>query len=142
MKNTSITFAILKPETRALQHKRIKARLSGLGFIIKREETCTLSEALLLEHYKKHVGRDFFKPMVDYLTSGEVILLVLGRDDEQDPVQELRLRAGPTDPKKCQSITIRYEFGEHEEAVFRNAIHASDSSEEAMLEIERFFPNN
>lgn len=133
------TLAFLKPAN-FITWEMIRQRLVNAGFRISRIAAETLSREQLREHYAEHVERPFFAPMVDYLTSGPVQLLILERDDGKDPVQTLRDLVGPTDPKKGQPGQIRHDFGvKDDDVIWANGIHASGSVQEAKAEIARFF---
>jgi len=137
----SRTFAILKPlheKSDPASHNKIRAILKANGFSFVREETKVLSRALLETHYAHHADKAFFNPMIDYLVSGDAVLLVL--EKEGDAVVALRELSGPTDPKKGTVGLIRHDFGLHLEGVLhKNAIHASGNVEEAHDECLRFF---
>lgn len=136
------TFAILKPNGNFYAHGMILDQLEAAGFKVVHKETRTLDMEVLREHYAHHADKPFFRPMVDYLVSGPSVLLILEREDDEDPVKFLREMVGPTDPKKGESEQIRYDFGTHHETcIFKNAIHASDAGE-VEAEIKRFFPNH
>ena len=83
--------------------------------------------------YAVHKERPFFGSLVEYMTSGPVFVAALERDNA---VAQLRQLMGATDPKKADAGTIRAEFGE---SIEQNAIHGSDSDENAKNEIAFFF---
>ena len=80
-----------------------------------------------------HKARPFFKDLVDFMTSGPVIIQVLEGDDAMQKNRELM---GATDPKKAAKGTIRADFADSIDA---NAAHGSDSAENAAVEIAYFF---
>tara|TARA_B100001964_G_scaffold244924_1_gene328900 strand:+ start:8571 stop:8966 length:396 start_codon:yes stop_codon:yes gene_type:complete len=88
---------------------------------------------LATEHYKEHVNKPFFKDLVEFITSGPSVAMIL---EGQDCIQNLRDLVGNTNPTKAAKGTIRMKFGVD---VGRNAVHASDSSEAAIREIDLFF---
>jgi len=85
------------------------------------------------EFYAVHRGRPFFDSLVEFMTSGPCMPLVLRREDA---VAELRRVIGATDPAEAEPGTVRAVFAESKE---RNAIHASDSAENADIEASFFF---
>ena len=78
-------------------------------------------------------GREFFSRLVDFMTSGPCVVMLLEREDA---VAELRRLVGNTDPARAAEGTLRRMYGEN---VTRNAVHASDSVENARMEASRFF---
>jgi len=127
------TLAIIKPDAvgRGLAGKII-AHLEGETFRVAAVRMLRLSESEAAEFYAVHRSRPFFEPLVKFMTSGPCIPLVLLRDDA---VATLRRVIGATDPREAESGTVRKLYAESKE---RNAIHASDSNENAARE-ERFF---
>lgn len=85
--------------------------------------------------YEVHRERPFFRPLVSFMTSGPALALVLERDDA---VTHLRKVIGATDPAQAEPGTIRKLYAQSKE---RNAIHASDSPENAAREVAFFFPS-
>jgi nucleoside-diphosphate kinase len=85
--------------------------------------------------YEVHRDRPFFRPLVAFMTSGPALALALERDNA---VTHLREVIGATDPAQAKAGTIRRLYAESKE---RNAIHASDSPENAAREVLFFFPN-
>jgi nucleoside-diphosphate kinase len=84
--------------------------------------------------YAVHKARPFFKDLVDFMTSGPVMIQVL---EGESAVQKNRDLMGATDPKKADKGTIRADFAQSIDA---NAVHGSDSAENAAVEIAYFFP--
>jgi nucleoside-diphosphate kinase len=128
------TLAIIKPD--AIQGRRagkILANLEGAGFRIRALRMARLSEAEAGEFYAVHRERPFYPSLVRFMTSGPVIPLVL---EAEGAVARLRQVIGATDPAQAEEGTIRKLYAESKE---RNAIHASDSPENAALEIAFFF---
>jgi len=83
-----------------------------------------------------HRERPFYRGLVEYMTSGPVYVAALERDNA---VAHLRKVMGATDPAKAEAKTIRKDFGE---SIEQNAIHGSDSDENAKIEIGFFFPES
>lgn len=130
----SLTLAIIKPDAvAATKTGRILALLEERGFRIRAARMLRLTEAQAQAFYDVHRERPFFQPLVRFMTSGPCLPLVLERDDA---VAELRRVIGATDPAQAEPGTVRALFAESKE---RNAIHASDSDENARREIAFFF---
>jgi len=128
------TLIILKPNAvqRALVGE-ILSRFECRGLQIKAVKMQCISCELAERHYAEHKGKDFFGSLVEFITSGPSVLLVL----EADCVIEIaRNMCGPTDPRTAPPGTIRGDYGVHTQM---NIIHASDSPESAEREIALFF---
>ena len=93
-----------------------------------------LSRAEAEGFYAVHKERPFFKDLVDFMTSGPVMVQVL---EGEDAIQKNRDLMGATDPKKADKGTIRADFAQSIDA---NAVHGSDSPQTAAAEIAYFFP--
>lgn len=130
----SRTLAIVKPDAVASNFTgRIVAHLENEGFTVLGARLARLSLEQAAEFYGVHRGRPFYDELVEFMTSGHVLLLALERDDA---VATLRLVIGATDPAEAAEGTIRKLYAESKG---RNAIHASDSDENASREISFFF---
>jgi nucleoside-diphosphate kinase len=130
----SLTLAILKPDAvGARKAGKILAHLEGAGFTVKSLKLMTLSKAQASEFYAVHRERGFYAELVEFMTSGPVIPMVL---EANDAVAKLRTTIGATDPAEAAPGTVRKLFAESKG---RNAIHASDSDENAAREIAFFF---
>ncbi|MBR4037271.1 MAG: nucleoside-diphosphate kinase [Tidjanibacter sp.] len=128
------TFTIIKPDSmRAGVEGKIIDILLSRGFRIAAMRATRLSEQKAGEFYAIHKEKPFFGELMEYMTSGQVIVAVLERDDA---VAELRRTVGATNPQKADPGTIRAMFGTD---VTMNAIHASDSDENAAIEAAHFF---
>ena len=90
-------------------------------------------KSLAKKHYRDHIEKDFFRPLLKYICSGPVIAMVVRGPEAVKKSRELM---GPTDSRKAPSGTIRGDFGED---VTINVIHGSDSPESAEREIKLFF---
>ena len=130
------TLTIIKPDAfgsgRAGQ---ILAHLERDGFRIIAARVLHLSQAQAEGFYEVHRERPFFKPLTAFMTSGPCMPMVLER---ADAVAALRKAIGATDPAQADEGTVRRLFAESKE---RNAIHASDSDENADRESRFFFPD-
>jgi nucleoside-diphosphate kinase len=130
----SLTLAILKPDAVGSRKAgKILAHLEGAGFTVKALKLTSLSKAQAAEFYAVHRERGFYTELVEFMTSGPVIPMVL---EAPDAVAKLRTTIGATDPAEAAPGTVRKLFAESKG---RNAIHASDSDENAAREIAFFF---
>ena len=128
------TLTIVKPDAfEAGKAGKIIAHLEGEGFRVLAARVLRLSEAQAQEFYAVHRERPFYGSLVGFMTSGRCMPLVLERDDA---VATLRRVIGSTDPAEAAEGTVRKLFAESKE---RNAIHASDSDENAERESRFFF---
>ncbi len=128
------TFTIIKPDSvRKGNFGKIVTRLEGEGFKVLGLKKVGLSQKQAESFYGVHRERPFFKDLVRYMTSGPVYVAALERDNA---VATLRKVMGATDPAKADAGTIRKDFGE---SIEQNAIHGSDSDDNAKLEISFFF---
>ena len=128
------TFTIIKPDSvRKGNFGKIISRIESEGFRILGVKKIGLAQRQAQAFYAVHKERPFFGSLVDYMTSGPVYVAALERDNA---VAELRKLMGATDPTKADEGTIRKEFGE---SIEQNAIHGSDSDENARNEIAFFF---
>ncbi|HEY4734862.1 MAG TPA: nucleoside-diphosphate kinase [Gemmatimonadaceae bacterium] len=112
----------------------IIAHLEKAGFKLVASRVMRLTEAQAQAFYAVHRERPFFAPLVKFMTSGKCMPMVLER---ADAVTTLRKTIGATDPAEAESGTVRKLYAESKE---RNAIHASDSDENATREAMFFFP--
>jgi nucleoside-diphosphate kinase len=128
------TFTIIKPDSvRKGNFGKIIGRLEAEGFRILGLKKVSLSQKQAESFYGVHRERPFFGDLVRYMTSGPVYVAALEREGA---VPQLRKVMGATDPAKADAGTIRKEFGE---SIEQNAIHGSDSDENAKIEIAFFF---
>src|SRR5947207_14120548 len=129
-----LTLAIIKPDAvkRGLAGK-ILAHLEAAGFVVRAARLVKLSTAQAEAFYAVHRERPFYRALVTFMTSGPGLALALERDDA---VARLRDVIGATDPAEAQPGTVRKLYAASRE---RNAIHASDSPENAAREVGFFF---
>jgi nucleoside-diphosphate kinase len=133
---TNRTFTIIKPDSvRKGNTDKILARLKSEGFKVLAKKDLRMSRKQAESFYAIHRERPFFGSLVDYMTSGPVVVAALERDNA---VATLRKVMGATDPAKADKGTIRKDFGE---SIEQNAIHGSDSDDNAKTEIGFFFPD-
>jgi len=128
------TLAIIKPDAVASgKAGAVLAHLEKAGFQIRALRMTRLNPDQAQAFYAVHRERPFFQSLVSFMTSGPVIPMVL---EAEDAVPRLREVIGATDPAEAAEGTIRALYAESKE---RNAIHASDSDENASTEISFFF---
>ncbi|TVR56446.1 MAG: nucleoside-diphosphate kinase [Gemmatimonadales bacterium] len=131
------TLAIIKPDAVAAgKAGKVLAHLEDAGFTVRAARMTRLNRAQAEAFYAVHRERPFFASLVSFMTSGPVIPFLLERDNA---VLQLRETIGATDPAEAAEGTIRQRFAESKE---RNAIHASDSDENAAVEIGFFFSHH
>jgi len=129
------TLTIIKPDAfNSGKSGQIIAHLEKAGFNVIASRVMRLTEAQAGEFYAVHRERPFFTPLVRFMTSGKCMPIVLERTDA---VAALRKTIGATDPAEAEPGTVRKLYAESKE---RNAIHASDSDENAERESKFFFP--
>jgi nucleoside-diphosphate kinase len=128
------TLAIIKPDAfGAGKAGKIIALLEDRGFRVRGAKVVRLTDARAGEFYEVHRERPFYPSLVEFMTSGAVMPLVLEKDGA---VAALRDAIGATDPAEAAEGTVRKLYAESKG---RNAIHASDSDENAAREIAFFF---
>lgn len=128
------TLAIIKPD--AVSAKNVGAiirRLEEEGFRILGMRVVHLSKTQAAAFYAVHRERPFFDSLVQFMTAGPCIPIALEREDA---VSHLRAVMGATDPEEAAEGTIRHELAS---SIERNAIHGSDSPENARKELSFFF---
>ena len=130
----SQTLAIIKPDaTGSGKAGKILALLEEKGFSVKALRMTRLTEAQAGAFYEVHRERPFYGELVEFMTSGPCIPMVL---ETENAVPALREAIGATDPAEAADGTVRKLYAESKG---RNAIHASDSDENAAIEIGFFF---
>jgi nucleoside-diphosphate kinase len=130
------TLSIIKPDAVAKNViGKIYSRFESNGLKIVASRMKHLSRSEAEGFYAVHRERPFFKDLVDFMTSGPVMVQAL---EGENAVAKNRELMGATDPKKADKGTIRADFAESIDA---NAVHGSDSLENAKIEIAYFFPS-
>jgi nucleoside-diphosphate kinase len=132
--NGDFTFSIIKPNAvRTGKTGPILAMINEAGFEISAMKMVrmTLDQAQLF--YAVHKGKSFFDDLIEFMTSGPVFVMIL---KHKNAVEEFRKIIGATDPAKAEQGTIRKTFAV---SVQMNAIHGSDSDENARMESDFFF---
>ena len=128
------TLGIVKPD--AVRRKlvgRIVERIERAGLILRGMRVLKLSREQAEQFYAVHEGKPFFKSLVEYMTSGPIVVMVIGGHGSIERWRELM---GATDPAKAKYNTIRREFGT---SIEKNVVHGSDSPETARREVGFFF---
>lgn len=125
------TLVIIKPEAviKKLVGKIISIYEDNRLEIIHAHRVLPTKE-VLEKHYEAHKGKEFYNDLIDYMSSSEVIVLILEGENVVNIVREIN---GSTNPIKAKPGSIRYMFGE---TIQENAVHASESIEVAVNEIE------
>jgi nucleoside-diphosphate kinase len=132
-----LTLAIVKPDAvQAGNAGKVLAHLEAQGFKVRAARLVRLSPPQAEAFYAVHRERPFFRSLVTFMTSGPALPLALERDNA---VAHLREVIGATDPAEAKPGTIRKLYAQSKE---RNAIHASDSAENAAREVAFFFPES
>ena len=128
------TLAIVKPDAFSAGHAgKILAHLEGEGFKIRGLKVVHLSDAQARAFYAVHSERPFYGSLVSFMTGGPVVPVALERENA---VTHLRQVMGATDVAKAEPGTIRALYGT---SIEKNAIHGSDSPENAVNELAFFF---
>jgi nucleoside-diphosphate kinase len=128
------TFSIIKPNSvRTGKTGPILAMINEAGFQIAAMKMIRLTKDQAESFYDVHKGKPFYEGLVEFMTSGPVVVMILKHDNA---VESFRLLIGSTDPAKAAEGTIRHEFAVN---VQMNAVHGSDSPENAAREANFFF---
>ena len=131
---TNRTFTMLKPDAIENGHMgKIIDMIINAGFEIKAMKYTSLSVAQAQEFYAVHSERPFYGELVDYMTSGPIVAAIL---EKENAVTDFRNLIGATDPAEAADGTIRKYYAESKG---RNAVHGSDSDENAAIEGEFHF---
>jgi nucleoside-diphosphate kinase len=129
------TLAIIKPD--AVKKRivgRIIQRIEDEGFKIVEMKLLRLTKKQAEDFYVVHKNKPFYNSLTDFMSSGEIVVMVLERENA---ISHWREVMGATDPALAKPGTIRHSFGF---SIERNAVHGSDSPETADWEINFFFP--
>jgi nucleoside-diphosphate kinase len=131
------TFSILKPDaTKRNRTGAINAMIEAAGLRIVAQKRVLITRAQAEQFYGVHKARPFFGELVDFMTSGPVVVQVLEGDNA---IAKYREVMGATDPAKADAGTIRKE---HAVSIGENSVHGSDSADNATIEIAQFFAGN
>lgn len=130
----NITFTMIKPDAvEANNIGPILAKINQAGFRILAMKYLKLSKETAGKFYEVHKERPFYGELVDYMSSGPIVAAVLVKDNA---VADYRTLIGATDPSKAEEGTIRKMFAK---SIAANAVHGSDSDENANIEADFFF---
>ena len=131
------TFTIIKPRAVTKGYiGPILNKISEAGFKIAALKMLHLTRGEAERFYDVHVGRPFYDDLVELMISGHIVVSVL---EKENAVEEYRKLIGSTDPEKAEEGTIRKMYAESMRA---NAVHGSDSDENAEIEATFFFPSS
>ncbi|MGC9383953.1 MAG: nucleoside-diphosphate kinase [Kosmotogaceae bacterium] len=131
------TFVYLKPNTIKRQLiGKVLSRFEKRGLKIVAMKMTHMTDGQAEELYREHKGLDFYEPLLKFVTSGPVVVMVL---EGPRAVELVRHTIGKTDPMEAESGSIRGDYGV---TVRKNIVHASDSIESAEREISIFFEEN
>ena len=128
------TFTMIKPN--AVQNGfigPILARINEAGFRISAMKFLKISKEQAKQFYKVHDGKPFYDGLVDFMSSGPIVAAIL---EKENAVEDYRRLIGATNPEKAERGTVRELFGSNVQA---NAVHGSDSDENAEIESDFFF---
>jgi len=129
-----ITFTMIKPE--AVEKKETGAILKRIiegGFKIKALKMTRLTKEQAGEFYGVHKGKPFYESLITYMSNGPIFAAIL---EKNNAVSDFRKLLGKTDPNEADEGTLRKEFAESKS---KNAVHGSDSDENANIEANFFF---
>ncbi len=128
------TFTMIKPDaTGAGNSGAIMKMIEDAGFTVKAVKMTRMTEEVAGQFYAVHKERPFYGELCEYMSSGPIIAMILEKDNA---VEDFRKLIGATDPAKAEAGTIRNLFAKSIEA---NAVHGSDSDENARVEGSFFF---
>jgi nucleoside-diphosphate kinase len=132
--NSDFTFSIIKPDALGSGNAgAILTRITEAGFALAALKMLHLTQTQAGEFYDVHRDKGFYPDLVEFMTSAPVIVMVLR---QENAVEEFRRLIGATDPAKAEKGTIRADFAT---GIQRNAVHGSDSPENAAREAGFFF---
>jgi nucleoside-diphosphate kinase len=130
------TLVLVKPDgVKKGLTGEIISRLEKKGLKIAAMRMLQMDKTMARKHYAVHDGKPFFAGLVDFITSGPIVAVVVEGDKSVEVVRKLM---GETDPVKAAPGTIRGDYGLD---IGENLIHGSDSEENARTEIALFFPD-
>lgn len=128
------TFTMIKPETVSKNNiGPVLKMINDAGFRIKAMKITHLTKKQAGDFYAVHAGKPFYEDLTSFMSSGPIVAAILEKDNA---VADFRELIGATDPAKAAEGTIRKIFAE---SMSRNAVHGSDSDENAIVESDFFF---
>ncbi|MDO4605834.1 MAG: nucleoside-diphosphate kinase [Bowdeniella nasicola] len=134
------SLVLIKPDgVRRGQIGEVLRRIEAKGYRVVALEMRTATEEILAEHYAEHTEKPFYPSLVEYMSSGPVVALVL---EGERVVEGFRSLAGTTDPTSAAPGTIRGDLArDWGTGNIENVVHGSDAPESAAREIAIWFPN-
>jgi nucleoside-diphosphate kinase len=133
----NITFTMIKPDAVQDNHiGGITKMIEEAGFRIVAMKKTRLSEDRAGKFYEVHKERPFYGDLVRYMSSGPIVAMLL---EKENAVSDFRTLIGATNPANAEEGTIRKKYAKSVEA---NAVHGSDSDENAQIEADFFFPQD
>jgi nucleoside-diphosphate kinase len=131
------TFTIIKPGAVTNEHiGPILNKINSSGFHIAAMKLIKLRTAQAKKFYAVHKEKPFYGDLIEFMTSGPIVVAIL---EKENAVEEYRNLIGNTDPTKAEDGTIRKLFAQ---SMQKNAVHGSDSDENARIECDFFFSNS
>lgn len=131
---STLTFGIIKPDAvRAGNHGKIIDRILAGGFKIRGMKLIHQSKKQAEGFYAVHAGKGFYEELTEFMSSGPCVVLALEKDNAVKSWRELM---GATNPAEAAEGTLRKDFAS---SIGENAVHGSDSDENAAIEISYFF---
>jgi nucleoside-diphosphate kinase len=132
------TLTIIKPDaiSRGLESK-ITKHITDAGFQTAARKRVHLTNEDAYDFYEIHKDKPFFRNLIDYMTSGACVFMVLRNENSANAIEDFRKLIGSTDPSEAEDGTIRKLYAESLE---RNSIHGSDSPESVIKECSLMFP--
>jgi nucleoside-diphosphate kinase len=131
---STVTFGIIKPDAvRAGNHGKIIARILDAGFNIRGMKLIHQTKKQAEGFYAVHAGKGFYEELTEFMSGGPCIVLAL---EKENAVKAWRDLMGATNPAEAATGTLRKEFAT---SIGENAVHGSDSDENAAIEISYFF---
>lgn len=128
------TFTMIKPDAVSKNNiGPILNRINEAGFKIKAMKITYLSKSQAEGFYAVHAGKSFFEDLTSFMSSGPIVAAIL---EKENAVEDYRKLIGATDPAKAAEGTIRKLYAE---SMSHNAVHGSDSDENAIIESDFFF---
>ena len=133
----NITFTMVKPTAmRNGVAANILAKITDAGFRIQAMKSLRLSKAQAMKFYEVHKDRPFYNELTDFMSSGPIVAAVLEKDNA---VKDYRALIGATNPTDAEDGTIRKQYATN---IQENAVHGSDSDDNAEIEASFFFPKS
>ncbi|OWZ82927.1 nucleoside-diphosphate kinase [Natranaerobius trueperi] len=128
------TFVMIKPDgVERGDVGNIISRFENKGLELQNMKLMHISRDLAKKHYQEHKEKPFFNELIDYITSGPVIVMIW---EGENAISAVRFLMGATDPQKAEPGSIR---GDMALSITKNIVHGSDSEESAQREINLFF---